>query len=47
MNHYVAVNNTTFQIANVQWLFEEAIEKITKEDWVKCIKHGRESMEFG
>ena len=36
---YVARNNTTFNIKDVNRHLVEAVQSITSEQWQKCIKH--------
>ena len=36
---YVARNNKTFKIKDIQGLFEEALEKVTSENWKKACRH--------
>lgn len=36
---YVARNNTTFKMADVKKLFQEALDNITAEKWKNCISH--------
>ncbi|KAL4084167.1 hypothetical protein QTP88_028000 [Uroleucon formosanum] len=35
----VATKNTTFKIAGVEKLMHEAIDSVTKEDWINCVRH--------
>ncbi|KAF0759632.1 DDE 3 domain-containing protein [Aphis craccivora] len=35
----VATKNTTFKIADVEKLMHEAINSVTKEDWINCVRH--------
>jgi len=35
----VATKNTTFKIADVEKLMHEAIDSVTKEDWINCVRH--------
>ena len=37
----VARENTTFKIADVKRLVEEAIAHVTPKDWENCVKHSR------
>lgn len=39
VKNHVAANNTTFKLADVKRLLEEGVEKVTEEDWKKCIEH--------
>ena len=39
MKYSVKVHNTTFKIADVQKLFDEALDTITAENWEKAIAH--------
>lgn len=43
---YVVTNNTTFKMEDVKRLTKEAIEKITVEDWKKCVHHAEEYQEY-
>lgn len=38
----VAANNNTFKIADVESLLHKAIDNVTQEDWVKCVRHAEE-----
>jgi transposase len=35
----VAENNSTFKIQDVRRLLEEALERVSKEDWANCVQH--------
>jgi len=35
----VATKNTTFKIADVEKLMHEAIDSVTKEDWINCVRN--------
>lgn len=35
----VVTKNTTFKIADVEKLMHEAIDSVTKEDWINCVRH--------
>jgi hypothetical protein len=35
----VATKNTTFKIADVEKLMHEAIDSVTKENWINCVRH--------
>ncbi|KAF0757600.1 Uncharacterized protein FWK35_00007094 [Aphis craccivora] len=39
VKHQVATKNTTFKIADVEKLMHEAIDSVTKEDWINCVRH--------
>ena len=39
VKNHVAANNTTFKLADAKRPLEEGVEKVTEEDWKKCIEH--------
>jgi len=39
VKHQVATKNTTFKIADVEKLMHEAIDSVTKENWINCVRH--------
>lgn len=39
IKQYVASKNTTFKFADVKVLFEQAVLRITPENWQQCIEH--------
>jgi len=41
----VASRNSTFKLADVEVLINEALDKVTKQDWAKCVKHAEDIQE--
>lgn len=39
MKGYVARNNTTYKLKDVEVLFQESVKKITPDNWHKCVQH--------
>lgn len=39
VKRYVANKNTTFRLADIEQLAHEALDRITQEDWEKCVRH--------
>lgn len=37
MKGYVARNNTTYKLNNLEVLFQESVKKITPDNWHKCV----------
>jgi hypothetical protein len=36
---YVAARNKTFRLREVKELLEEAVRKVSPDDWDKCVRH--------
>lgn len=45
VKNFVADKNTTFKMADVQNLFQEALSRVTSERWRKCVKHVKQKVE--
>ncbi|KAG5874812.1 hypothetical protein JTB14_004759 [Gonioctena quinquepunctata] len=45
VKNFVADKKNTFEIADVQTLFQEALSRITSEEWKKCVEHVKQKEE--
>jgi hypothetical protein len=41
----VADRNKTFKLADVEGLMSDAIDRVTAEDWQKCVRHAERLQE--
>jgi hypothetical protein len=39
VNNYVATNNTTFKLSDVNEIFRVGLTQVTSENWAECIRH--------
>ena len=39
VKRYVANKNTTLRLADIEQLAHKALDRITHEDWAKCVRH--------
>ncbi|CAH2013731.1 unnamed protein product [Acanthoscelides obtectus] len=45
IKNFVAEHNTTFKLSDMKELFNLALQRVTPEKWLKCVKHVQEKVE--